>query len=175
MADDKRLVRVLVWKQGEVPDAGYLRQVLLVAAPAALGAPDAAGGDPSLVVPVQMLDGPTTWPDDFWAWALPSLRSPIDYSDPARYDLSGWQGTDSRSNTRLFVASIYEKPAPVQGEIVAPPLPAAPPSPWASPPAPPDAAYSPLGSLGSAHKRRMSGAPGCPTVGCQFAPPSPVT
>ena len=86
-------------------------------------------GDPTVLVPVTALAGPVDWPADFWSVAQPALRGRVDYSDPARYDLAGWQGDDARHNARLFVASVYEKPTPFTGQAVAAPTfaPAAPP------------------------------------------------
>src|SRR5690349_18865326 len=129
---EKRLVAVIIWQQGAALDAAYTREVLRVAAPAALG-PPGADGEPPLRVPARVLGGPSEWPDDFWIVALQALRYPTDYSDPARYDLSGWQGTDSRTGSRLFVASVYARPVAVE-----PPAPPAfAPRPPAAPPAAP--------------------------------------
>ena len=144
---EKRLVAVIIWKQGAAPDAAYTRQVLRVAAPEALG-PPGADGEPALRVPVRMLGGPSEWPDDFWIVALQALRYPTDYSDPARYDLSGWQGTDSRTGSRLFVASVYARPMAVEPPAppaFAPRPPVAPP-PRPSPPAPTGGAAAPGGT-----------------------------
>src|SRR5690242_12615064 len=125
---DKRLVAVVIWKQGAAPDTAYARQVLRVAAPEALG-PAGADGEPALRVPLRMLLGPRDWPDDFWIVALQALRYPTDYSDPAHYDLSGWQGTDARDGARLFVASVYAKPLEVTPSAVPPAAPRPPPAP----------------------------------------------
>src|SRR5690242_9663292 len=128
---DGRLVQVFIWKQGGEPDLDYIRQVLRVAAPAALGPPGPAG-EPTVLVPVIPLAGPDDWPADFWSVVQPVLRGPVDYADQTRYDLSGWQGDDARHKARLFVASVYEKPETLTGQAVSPP-PFAPPAPQPAP------------------------------------------
>src|SRR5690349_22040069 len=88
-----RLVRVFVWKEGAAPDPEYVQQVLQVAVPQARGAADQ--------VPITGGAVSGDWPGDFWSYALPRIREDGDWTDPARYDLSGWTCSDSRTGSRL--------------------------------------------------------------------------
>ncbi len=99
---ERRLARVFVWKQGAEPEPDYVQQVLQAAVPEARqpGGEYAVTGEAA----------PAEWPADFWSFALPRLRQGTDWTDPARYELAGWTGTDSRSGSRLFVVSVYDRP-----------------------------------------------------------------
>jgi uncharacterized RDD family membrane protein YckC len=136
---ERRLARVFVWKQGAEPDPDYVQQVLLAAVPEARrpGGEYAVTGEAA----------PADWPADFWSFALPRLRQGTDWTNPARYELAGWTGTDSRSGSRLFVVSVYERPQPGAASAAAmaaqatPPPPASP-APAEPPPAPPTPAQT---------------------------------
>lgn len=100
-----RVAQVFVWKQGEVPDFDYARQLLSVVNPAAYRA---VSTDNSLI---RLFSVTGTWPEQFWPRALQDMRqtpSPgsSSWTDTSRYDLSGWQGTDTRTGDKLFVVSV---------------------------------------------------------------------
>src|SRR5689334_24486952 len=136
---ERRLARVFVWKQGAEPDPEYVQQVLQAAVPEARQ----PGGEYA----VTGAAAPTEWPADFWTFALPRLREGTDWTDPSRYELAGWTGTDSRSGSRLFVVSVYDRPQPPATPEAAPTATTPTPAPAAAPAEPAPAAPAPARAL----------------------------
>ncbi len=104
---ERRPAQIFVWVEGPTPDPAYVQQVLQ----AALPAPEGSGPAPA----VHSAGVPDPWPSDLWGYALPRMRQVGDWTDPRRYALAGWTGTDSRSGRRIFVASIYDRTAEAPG------------------------------------------------------------
>jgi hypothetical protein len=103
-----RVAQVFVWKQGAAPDIDYARQVLSVASPEAF---EAMGGEASLL---QLFSVMGEWSEDPWERALRDMRAipapeGTRWTDPSRYQLKGWQGTDSRTGDRIFVVVAYRR------------------------------------------------------------------
>jgi uncharacterized RDD family membrane protein YckC len=108
--DMERLAQVFLWKQGDAPDVSYALELLRVANPDAYKS--LKGGDEP---PVQTFSVAGEWPDDPWALAIENLEAlpaPVgtQWTDPAGYDLSGWQGKDLRTEENLFVVTAYRRP-----------------------------------------------------------------
>ncbi len=107
-ADVSRLAQVFVWKQGTAPDLAYVRQVLSAVNPEVGKVVE--GENP----PVHLFSIIGPWPDDPWRRALLDMHAipapdGTHWSDTTRYDLAGWQGTDMRSNDRIFVVTAYRR------------------------------------------------------------------
>src|SRR5206468_8344710 len=105
-ASANRVAQVFVWKQGTVPDLAYARQVLSVVNPDAFAA--VSGDNP----PLQLFSIMGQWPDEPWPRVLQDMRAipapgGARWTDTTRYELQGWQGTDSRTGDRLFVVTVY--------------------------------------------------------------------
>ncbi len=127
-----RLAQIFIWKQGAAPDLNYARQVL-----GAVNS-DAASALSTDAPPLRLFSITGTWPDDPWARALHDMRAipapeGTSWADTSRYDLAGWQGTDSRTSDHIFVVTAYRRATPLptvspdtfQGTSVsAPPQPA---------------------------------------------------
>jgi uncharacterized RDD family membrane protein YckC len=167
---ERRLARVFVWKQGAEPDPDYVQQVLQAAVPEARrpGGEYAVTGEAA----------PAEWPADFWSFALPRLRQGTDWTDPARYELAGWTGTDSRSGSRLFVVSVYERPQTTAASAAASTAQAAAPSPAAPaaaeiPPAPTVAPETPPAAPLAA--RAPASPPAAPAESTLIPPAAAVT
>jgi uncharacterized RDD family membrane protein YckC len=116
-AGSNRVAQVFIWKQGAAPDLGYARQVLGVVNPEAYKA--VTGENP----PLHLFSVMGPWPDDFWARALGDMRAiPSSngtlWTDTTRFDLAGWQGTDSRTGDKLFVVTTYSRPPSFTGAEV---------------------------------------------------------
>jgi uncharacterized RDD family membrane protein YckC len=132
-----RVAQVFVWKQGSAPDLSYARQVLSVVNPDAFSA--VAGDNP----PLQLFSIVGQWPEEPWPRVLQDIRSisapgGVRWTDTTRYELQGWQGTDSRTGDKLFVATVYYKPGAVPPDVfrgvnVQPPSSAPEQSPYYSP------------------------------------------
>ncbi len=120
VADTERLAQMFLWKQGDAPDADYARELLRATNPAAS---QAVEGDASIV---QLFAVAGEWPEDPWALALAhmdAIPAPTgtQWTDPANYDLAGWQGKDLRTGEDLFVVTAYRRPAqPAQATQTAP-------------------------------------------------------
>lgn len=107
-AAQNRVAQVFFWKQGTPPDLDYARQVLSVVNPEAHRS--ASGENP----PVRLFSISGPWPDDPWSRALSDMRAMpapngAPWTDTNRYDLSGWQGTDSRSGDKIFIVTAYRR------------------------------------------------------------------
>lgn len=103
-----RVAQVFVWKQGSAPDLAYARRVLSAVNPEAYAA--ASGPNP----PLQFFSIAGPWPDEPWERAVEDMLSiPAQngtaWTDTSRYELEGWQGTDSRTGDRLFVVTVYNR------------------------------------------------------------------
>ena len=106
--ENGRLAHVFIWKEGSRPDLAYARQVLGAVNPNALSA--VSGDNP----PLTAFGVTEQWPDDPWARALRDMRAvPTPdgsrWADTARYDLAGWEGTDQRTGSRIFIVTAYRK------------------------------------------------------------------
>lgn len=133
-AGSSRIAQVFVWRQGSVPDLAYARRVLSAVNLEAYAA--AAGEKP----PVQLLSLTGMWPDQPWDRILEdmltiSTASGTHWTNTDRYELEGWQGTDSRTGDKLFVVTVYERPVMAQrerfvGTGVRPPFPSTQASPY---------------------------------------------
>src|SRR6476659_1405174 len=98
----RQLARIFVWTEGPPRDPAYVREAVNAAVPEAR----------ALETPPVVADGVVgEWPADFWSYALPRLRAG-GWVDPARYEMAGWAGSDSRDGARLFVVTVYSRPAP---------------------------------------------------------------
>jgi uncharacterized RDD family membrane protein YckC len=110
MANDmERLAQVFLWKQGDAPDVSYTLELLRVANPDAYQS--IAGDEP----PVQTFSVTGEWPDDPWVRAIEDMEAlpapeGTRWTDPANYDLAGWQGKDLRTEENLFVVTAYRRP-----------------------------------------------------------------
>ena len=105
-----RVAQVFIWKQGTVPDLDYARQVLSVVNP------DAYKAILRENAPIHLFSVMGSWPDDFWPRALQDMRGIPEprgtrWTDSTRYDLSGWQGTDTRTGEKLFVVTAFNRVA----------------------------------------------------------------
>ncbi len=108
VSEQDRLAQIFIWRQASAPDIEYARQVLSVVNPPA--ARLVSGDNP----PIRLLPIFGLWPDDPWGPALLDMRARpaadgTQWSDTTQYDLAGWQGTDSRTGSRLFVVTAYRK------------------------------------------------------------------
>jgi uncharacterized RDD family membrane protein YckC len=106
--ENGRLAHVFIWKEGTRPDLAYARQVLAAVNPNALSA--VSGEDP----PLTAIGVEGEWPDDPWGRALRDMRmvptpDGSRWADTARYDLAGWEGTDQRTGSRIFIVTAYRK------------------------------------------------------------------
>jgi uncharacterized RDD family membrane protein YckC len=109
VADMERLAQVFLWKEGDAPDLDYARELLRVVNPDAYKAVE--GDTP----PLQIIGVVEPWPDDPWVRAvedMDSIPAPTGtrWTDPANYDLAGWQGKDLRTEENLFVVTAYRRP-----------------------------------------------------------------
>src|SRR5436190_11489151 len=113
--NSSRIAQVFVWKQGAAPDVDYARQVLSVVNA------EAATAISSENPPLQLFSLMNGWPDDPWARALGDMRAipapnGTQWTDTSRYDLTGWQGTDTRTGDKIFVVIAYAKAAAISAE-----------------------------------------------------------
>jgi uncharacterized RDD family membrane protein YckC len=121
--NNERLAQVFLWKEGSTPDLDYARQVLRAVNPDAYRA--IAGGNP----PLQLFSVAPPWPDEPWGRALADMRAVpnpegAQWVDTTRYDLAGWQGTNTRTGEHVFVVTVYRRavsPDAFQGEGVSAP------------------------------------------------------
>ncbi|MBF6614637.1 MAG: RDD family protein, partial [Chloroflexi bacterium] len=125
-----RLAQIFIWKQGAAPDLNYARQVL-----GAVNS-DAASALSTDAPPLRLFSITGAWPDDPWSRALLDMRAipapeGTSWADTSRYDLAGWQGTDSRTGDHIFIVTAYRRatPPPVSSDtfqgtsVSAPPQP----------------------------------------------------
>lgn len=109
------VAQVFVWKQGSAPDLAYARRVLSAVNPEAYAV--ASGANP----PLQLFSILGGWPDEPWDRAMEDMLSMpapngTRWTDTSRYELAGWQGTDSRTGDKLFVVTVYSRVGPPPGE-----------------------------------------------------------
>ena len=110
-SDADRVAQVFIWKQGPAPDFEYALHVLNVVNPETART---LASDRSRLQ-VFTVTGP--WPDEPWERAITDMRSVptpdgSQWTDTSRYDLTGWQGTDSTTGERLFTVTAYRRAAP---------------------------------------------------------------
>lgn len=158
--DTARLAQVFVWKGGEAPDLDYARQVLSAVNPETARA--IWDDNPPLCLFSVWGD----WPQDPWARALTDMRAApapegTEWTDTSRYDLAGWQGSDTRTGDRIFVVTAYRRaPAsqPIQGTGAMPPPPVSQAPYYPQYPTGP-LAWPPQGQEGSPYQYPQGGSP----------------
>src|SRR5687767_11149826 len=121
--DAGRIAQVFMWKQGSAADAEYALHVLGIVNPETART---LGSDDSRLK-LYTISGP--WPDEPWERAIADMLtvpSPdgSQWTDTSRYDLTGWQGTDSSTGERLITVTAYRRATPppsVSGSSVSAP------------------------------------------------------
>src|SRR5688500_8765015 len=107
-AQAERPPQVFIWKEGDMPDLQYARELISLASPLAERSVSSGA-----ISPIAFdVTGP--WPADFWERVhadLAGAPAPVGTSwvDTSQYDLSGWQGVDSRTGNRVFVVTAYPR------------------------------------------------------------------
>ena len=110
-SDADRVAQVFIWKQGSAANVEYARHVLNIINPET--ARSLAGDDP----PLQLYTIVGSWPEEPWERAIADMRTVSapdgsQWTDTSRYDLTGWQGTDSATGERLFTVTAYRRATP---------------------------------------------------------------
>ncbi|MEO6457848.1 MAG: RDD family protein, partial [Chloroflexia bacterium] len=110
-SDANRVAQVFIWKQGSAADVEYARHVLGIINPETARSLEV--DDP----PLQLYTIAGPWPDEPWERAIADMITfpapdGSQWTDTGRYDLTGWQGTDSATGERLFTVTAYRRATP---------------------------------------------------------------